>query len=162
VFNTYQQGTGLDLDETNAFNILDLRNDNAFPIAFQIFVGFDAYIDNRLILSGGQPVVAFPTYDTPNSLAAVAIPDRSGSVIADINGNQFYALSRVAVLVFNTDAGVTLLVQRAGSAIPNGPAVGAVYPQTSVRLDCAGDFSLSTGGGNINCVVSELYNAIPR
>lgn len=162
VFNAYEQGTGLQLDETNAFSLLEVRNDNAYPIAFQIFVGFDQYIDNRLVLGGGQPVIGYPTYPVANAAATLDIPDKTGSVIADINGNQFYALSRVAVIICNTDTGVTLLLHKAGATLAGDPAVAAVFPTTSLRYDASGHFSLTTGGGNLNCIVSELYNAIPK
>ena len=162
-WNQYDVGTGLALSEVNTFNLLELRNTSANPIAFEIFVGFDEYIDNRVIISqtSAQQVI-FPTYPTPNSAAAVEITDRSGAVITDINGGEWYAISRVAAMVFNPDSGVTLLVQESGSAVANGPAVGIVYPLTSLRLDAGGDFSLSVGGGNINAVVSEIYNALPK
>lgn len=161
--NVYEQGTGLDLDESNAFSFLEFSNPHAFPIAFQAFIGFDRFIDNRLILTGSsQPVVAYPTYPTPNAAAAVPIPDMTGAVITDLEGNEFYALSRVCIIISNTDTGVTLLLHGPGSTLASDPAVAAIFPTTSLRYDSAGDFSLSVGGGNINCVVSELYNAIPR
>lgn len=163
VFNSYAQGKGLQLDEVNAFNLLQVRNDNAFPVAFSIFVGFDAYIDKTFILNQtGQATVAYPTYPTANSSIQVLIPDLSGQAFSDINGNQFYALSREAIYIFNPDPGVTLLLQKANSNISNGPAVGIVYPVSSLRYAASGDFSLSVGGGNINCIVSELYEAIPK
>lgn len=161
--NIYEQGTGLDLDPLNAFDQLEVYNPHAFAIAFQIFVGFDRFIDNRLILAGNtQPVVAYPTYPVANAATSVDIPDRTGAVITDLEGNEFYALSRVCIIISNTDSGVTLLLHGPGATLSSDPAVAAVFPTTSLRYDAAGDFSLTVGGGNINCVVSELYNAIPR
>lgn len=163
VFNTYDVGTGLDLEEINSFSLLEVNNPNAFPVVFQLFVGFDKFIDKRLILSQTNlNVVAKPTYDTPNSAAAVAINDISGQAFTDINGNEWYAIQRVAIIISNMDGGVDLLLQESGSVVANGPAIAGIFAKTSLRLDVSGDYSLSVGGGNINAVVSELYQAIPK
>jgi hypothetical protein len=162
VFNVYEQGTGLQLEEINAFQLLEIKNDNAFPVVFSLFVGFDQFIDNRLILSAtGEMLVARPTYPTASAGIAVDINDISGAAFTDINGNGWYALNREAIYVFNPAPGVPLLLQAAGSAISNGPAVAVIYPTTSLRYAASGDYSISVGGGNINAIVSELYNAIP-
>lgn len=162
VFNAYTQGTGLQLEEINAFSLLEIKNENAFPVVFSLFIGFDQYIDNRLILANtGELLVARPTYPVASTAAAVNINDISGAAFQDINGNSFYALSREAIYIFNPDPGVTLLLQLSGSAVANGRAVAVIYPLTSLRYAAAGNYSLSVGGGNINAIVSELYNALP-
>jgi len=74
--------------------------------------------------------------------------------------NKWYAVNRVAILIFNPDAGVTLLLQKAGSVVANGPAIGIIYPTTSLRVDASGNYCLQLGGANINAVVSEIYNAV--
>lgn len=163
IFNSYAPGTGLELDEVNTFSRLDIRNNNAFPVAFQVFIGFDKYIDKRLIYAQSSLFnVAKPTYPTTNASATVAITDVSGQIFTDINGKQWYAVQRDSIIISNTDAGVTLLLQKAGSIIANGPAIAAIYGATTLRLDVQGDYSLSTGGGNINAIVSEIYLAIPK
>ena len=160
-FNEYGVGTGLDLLEINSFEMLEVRNDNLFAVVFEIFVGFDEYIDKRLYLdTTSLPIITYPTYPTANAATAVLIPDLSAQVITDINGQDWYALSRVAIVIANIDSGVTLLVQQFGSVVANGPAIGAVFPLTSWQLPTAGDYQLSVGGGNVNCIVSELYQAL--
>lgn len=162
VFNTYTNGKGLKLQKENAFGALEIRNLNAFAVVVQLFVGFDEFIDNTLILANtGQTVVAYPTYPQASAAAVVDITDRSGSKFQDINGNYWYALQREAMYIFNPDAGVTLLVQHAATVVANGPAIAVVYPETSLRLNVSGNYRLNTGGGNINAIVSEFYNAIP-
>lgn len=162
-FSAYQQGEGLNVARENAFTFLDIRNESAGTCIYELFIGFDGFIDNKLILSLTLNFnVLFPTYTTPNSAAVVTITDRAGTLITDINGKQWYAIQRIAILVFNPDTGVTLLVQQLGSVVANGPAVGVVYPQTTLRLDCVGSYTLHLGGANINAVVSEIYNCIPK
>ncbi len=164
IANRYVQGTGLQLVEANAFDLLEITDDSAIvAAAFQIFVGFDQFIDNRIYLVNSlQPIVAKPTYPTASAANVIDITDVSGGAFADINGGNWYALSRVAIVIANTDAGVTLLLQNAATLVANGPSICAVYPQTTLRLDVSGNYRLSTGGGaNINAIVSELYNAIP-
>lgn len=162
-FNDYESGTGLQLDLVNAFSQLDIKNNSANPIVFQLFIGFDGFIDNRLFLiNGTQTVVAYPTYATPSSLTAVPINDISGTSFTDINGLEWYALQRQFFIVSNTDTGTTLLVQKAGASTSSGPAIAAVFPETSIRLDVAGDYALSLGGAPINALVSDYYVCIPK
>lgn len=161
-FNLYNIGQGLDLDETNAFSSLEVQNTTANPVAVSIFVGFDSFIDNTLILNNAtNPSVAYPTYPTANAAATINIVDLSGTEFTDINGKKWIAVNRVAILIFNLDTGTTYLVQKSGSAVSNGPAIAVSYPSTAIRLDITGNYTMATGGGNINAIVSEIYNAIP-
>lgn len=161
-FNSYNVGQGLQLDEVNAFSSIEVKNETANAIAVSIFVGFDSFIDNTLILNNASnPAVAYPTYPTPNAAATININDLSGTSFTDINGKKWIAVNRVAILIFNTDTGSTYLVQKSGSAISNGPAIASVFAQTAVRLDVTGNYTMATGGANINVIVSEIYNAIP-
>jgi hypothetical protein len=161
VFNSYQQGTGLELDLVNAFDLLEIRNPNPNPVVFQVFVGFDKFIDRRIFLNTWQtPQVAYPTVDTPNVATAVAIPDISGQAFDDINGNSWYAIARVALIVSNVDSGVAFTIQAAGATTATGPAICNVPPLTSIRLDVSGDYSLHVGGGAIPAIVTEIYQAL--
>lgn len=161
--NRYYTGTGLLVPLENAFELLEISNPNNFQIAFEIFYGFDTFIDKRLIVSQQEnPQIAYPTYTTPSSAALVDIIDKSGQLIADINGGEWYAIQRQAIIVCNTDSGVTLLLQKANSVVANGPAIAAIYPLTSLNYPVEGDYRLHLGGANINAVVSEIYSAIPK
>lgn len=159
--NPYQQGTGLRQSNTNTFNQLQVENPGAGPIAFYIVIGFDQFIDKRIYLqNNASPQVAFPTFPTANAATSLAIIDLSGTEFTDINGNKWFAIVRTAILVFNVDTGTTLLLQKAGGS-GSSPAVGAIYPQTSLRFDVSGNYALNNGGGSLNCIVSEIYQAIP-
>lgn len=163
IFNSYVAGTGLALDLSNSFDLLEIQNTSSFAIVFQIFVGFDAYIDKRLFLTAQQnPQVVFPTYPTANAAAVINVTDLSGQVITDINGVQWYAMYRSAIIACNIDSGTTYLLQRANASGPASPAIAAVYPLTSLRLDISGNYRFATGGGNINMIVSEIYTCIPK
>jgi hypothetical protein len=162
VFNTYTNGKGLKLKQENAFPSLEIKNKNAFPVVVQLFVGFDEFIDNALILANtGQTLVARPTYPTPSSASNVNINDVSGGAFTDINGVEWFALQREAIYIGNLDSGVTLLLQQFGSVVANGPAVMPIFPTTSLRYAASGNYCLNVGGGTINAIVSELYQAIP-
>lgn len=161
-FNSYNTGQGLQLDDENAFTQLELQNNTANAIVVSVFVGFQEFIDKTLILNNvTNPNVAYPTYPTASAAATVNINDLSGQQFTDINGKKWYAISRVAILIFNTDTGTTYLVQLKGANTSNGKAIAAVYPSTAIRLDFSGDYALATGGANVNAIVSEIYNAIP-
>lgn len=161
-FNTYNTGQGLGLDDQNAFASLEIQNTTANTIVVSLFIGFQEFIDRTLIINNvTQPAVAYPTYPVANAAATVTIADLSGTTFSDINGKKWIAVSRVAILVFNLDSGATYLIQKSGSAVSNGPAIGAVFPLTAVRLDISGNYTMATGGGNINVIVSEIYQALP-
>jgi len=162
-FSDFNQGEGLNLDEQDSFSLLEIKNEQTFPVVFEIHVGFQGFIDNKLILADTlYPNVVYPTYSTPSSAASVAINDLSGQAFTDINGNQWYALNRIAIIVCNTDTGVTLLLQRASSVVANGPAIAAIQPTFSLNYPASGNYKLHLGGANINAIVSEIYRAIPK
>ena len=157
-YSLLTQGTGIrDTD----FDAVDLQNPNAVPIIVQIWTGLAQFVDNRLILANQQiPQVAFPTAPTANSLTHIAINDLSGGAFTDINGVNWLALQRLAIIVCNVDTGATFLLQKAGAATATGVAVAAIYPLTSLNLPVSGDYSMDVGGATINCIVSEIYLAI--
>lgn len=161
-FVPYVQGTGYNKRNNGAFANIEVQNTNAFPVAFQMFVGFDEFIDKRIFnVSVTTPNVAYPTYPLTETAPAIAITDLSGQGFFDIDGNPWLALYRVAIMISNLDSSNTLLVQKEGSVIQNGPAIAAVFPLTSWIESLSGDFSLNIGGGNVNALVHEIYASIP-
>src|SRR5882757_170250 len=163
VFGEFAQGQGMQLAEENAFDMLQVRNLTAQPVVFELFVGFQGFIDNTLIVPlDTNRVVAFPTYPTANAATTVNFVDKSAQAFTDINGNQWYALYREAIYISNVDGGVTYLLQKSGSVVANGPAVIAIFPTTTLRLPYSGNYTLNVGGGNINVIASEGYIAIPK
>jgi hypothetical protein len=162
-FSPFNQGQGLRLLEINAFDLLELKNENSFTVVFSLFVGFDEFIDMTLITANtGVLSVTYPTYPVANSAAVVNIPDISGAEFQDINGTSWYALQRQSVNISNSDSGVTLSLLKANATGSGDPAVIQVFPQTSIAYPSQGDFRITTGGGNINAIVSELYQSIRK
>ena len=158
-FSLYQQGTGSRSNQT-AFKLLEIQNPNSVPVVISCWVGFDSFIDNRLIISNSlTPTVIYATQTAPTA-TAIAINDLSASVFQDITGAYWIALQRVAFTIYNTDGGTTLYVQKPGAASSSGPAIGVVYPVTAIRFPVSGNYSLSVGGGVIPAIVSEEYIAI--
>lgn len=159
--NVYGNGQGQTVE--GGFDTVKVANFNPFPVVALIWVGFDTFINNQLILANTLiQNVLNPAYPVANALATVQIPDLSGQQFFDINGKKWGAIQRVAVLLFNVDTGVTYNIQKrqaVGSA-SDGPSVGVVYPSTPIRIDAAGDFTIYAGGGAINMIISEIYQAI--
>lgn len=160
VFVEYEQGTGLNLDLVNSFSQLEVRNDNAAAVVVVIFVGFDGFIDNRLILQNGllQSAV-YPTYPVASAAVSIAITDRSGTQFTDSNGLNWYAIARQSILIFNTDTGVTLLLQKSMAAVAADPSIAAIYPQTSLNYPAAGNWKIIQAAP-VNAIVSETYLAV--
>jgi hypothetical protein len=158
--NTFGVGQGMPVADT--FDGLVIRNKTLFPVVALIWVGFDDFINDQLILqSSSYAQVAYPTYPIANAASVVDVKDLSGQSFADINGKLWGALSRVCILVFNVDAGLTINLQKANATTSTGAAVGTCFPLTPTRFDFAGDYRFQLGGANINLIVSEIYNAIP-
>jgi hypothetical protein len=158
-YSLYYQGTGI--ESVNAFNILTLLNPNNFPIAVAVWVGFDGYIDRRLILNtAAQPNVIHPVLIAPGFAGAVPIPDLSGTTFTDINNKGWIAISRLQILVSNIDPTNLILLQAFGNSVWNTGAVFAVQPLTEIGLNVQGDYYLLQNGGTVNALVSEVYSAV--
>jgi hypothetical protein len=160
-FNEYpQQGTGN--KSSSPFDFIDVQNPNAFAVVLAIWVGFDSYIDRRLILvQQTQYNVVYETSPVTESSTKILIPDISGGTFTDGDGNEWLAISRVALLVSNPDTAATIVLQSGldPDTVPPFPGF-YIYPQTSLNIGASGDFSISVGGGDINATVWEIYNAI--
>lgn len=167
IFVPYTTGTGLALDPVNAFSLLEFYNPTASAITFDAFVGFDAYIDKRLILFDPKnPQVINPVYDSSVAAAnQVDVPDKSGAEFSDANGVVWIGVSRTALLVFNKSETTTINIRKLNASLATHPAIGAVYPLTTVRLDASGDYSCDIEGvpaTNVTGIVSEIYSAIKK
>jgi hypothetical protein len=159
-YSSYTQGTGFEASE---FTSVDIQNLNTFDVVVSVWIGRSAFIDKRLILANQEtPNVANPTYPDPGSAPAtnVDIDDLSGQPFTDIDGNKWLALYRVMILISNLDSGVVLLVQKSGGTGAS-PAILAVQPLTDRAIPVSGNYTVNNGGGNLNCIVSEIYAAIP-
>lgn len=159
--NEYVQGTGLKVNDQNIFANLQVRNDNPFNTVVQIFVGFGGYIDNRLITSDPNNYQApYATYPIPNSAGTIDIPDLSGQAFIGVDGKTYLALSRRALYVSNLTLADTYNLQGI-DGLPGSPLyLLGVFPQTSIVYEASGHLQIKVPSGNINALVSEVYNSI--
>ena len=154
--NLYTQGTGLSVKE-NPFNQLQVKNSNAFNVIISIFVGFGNYIDNRAILY--NPLVAnivLPTWPAPNVATNLPINDISGNAFIDANGVNRLALTRVSIYISNLDLATAYTLKDSTGTM----GVVTVQPQTEIVFPVNGNFLLSVPAGNVNAIVSEIYQAV--
>lgn len=162
-YSLFSQGTGV--GEPNAaeqFDVVDIQNFNGYAVVVSLWVGYADFIDNRLILDATiNKAVTYPTQPVAGA-TNINIPDISGTNFTDINGKGWIAISRVAIIISNLDTGVTLLLQAAGASTASGPAVLMSPPGLPVSHSSSGNFSINVGGGAINAIVSEIYQAIPQ
>jgi len=146
---------------SEGFEQLNVSNPTTVPIVALIWVGFEDFINDQLVLDTvATPDIVYPTSPLTGT-TLIAIPDQSGNKVS-INNKNWYLLSRVAVLVGNPDTGATYILQSVNStnAVVVAPFPGfPIYPQTSVNIPAAGDFCISAGGGPINAYAWEIYNA---
>jgi hypothetical protein len=161
-FSIYSVGTGF--NTANYFDFVEVQNFNSFPVVISLWIGFDSFIDNRLILANGSnPQIIFPTYPVPLSATFINIVDLTGGPFTDVDGNLWLALYRVCILFFNLDSGNTY---KLGEYSPTGADLGkyvAAIPPAPlpIRIDAGGNFTYQTGGGSVNAIISEIYSAIP-
>lgn len=158
-------GIGQGCKVANGFENLIVANYNTFPVVASLWVGFDDFINDQLILavSAYQPV-AYPTNPVLNATANINIQDLSGQTFTDINGQIWGAIQRLAILIFNQDAGNTYLLRKYGAtgSPGSGPAIAAIPPSPlPLQLQFTGNYTINNGGENLNIIVSEIYYAIP-
>jgi hypothetical protein len=159
-FSQYSQGTGI--AASNAFQNVEIQNFQTYPVVISLWVGWDSFIDNRLIIANPQSAnIVFPTYPTPLTAAYCNIVDLSGGPFKDINGGQWLALGRVSILISNLTSGTYLLSQYSPSGALLGPSVGIIPPTPlPIRYDIGGNYTVNTGA-SLNMIISEVYNSIP-
>ena len=161
VWDSYYVGTGLKADPENAFDLVELRNPSAAnSLTVSLWVGFGDYIDHRLLAISDLffPIV-YATYPTPAAAAQIDIPDLSGTQIDDVNGTPWLALNRIALQASNNDPANFLQIRDWALSTPVRSII-TVFPLQSVTLPISGDFRCKIGAGNIDAVVSEIYNCI--
>lgn len=152
-------GVGQGQPVTGGYEFLTVRNYNSFPVVALVWVGFDDFINNQMVIASTvNQAVTFPTQSLPTS-TQININDLSGTAFLDINGKKWYAIQRQAIIISNLDTGVSLLLQKAGSAVANGAAVLLCPVAIPVEHRSGGNFTISTGGATINAIVSEIYLA---
>lgn len=157
-FNAYYTGTGGKADPLNGFSGLEVRNNSNNPITLSLWVGFGDYIDNRLIqVSDLFNTVVYPTYPVASAASNLLIPDLTGQKFTDINGNLWLALNRISILITNFDTANAMPLKDSANAVGS---IFACLPNTSAILNVSGDYRITLGSTPLNCVVSEIYNAI--
>jgi hypothetical protein len=158
--NSFQNGQGQTVKQ--GFDQLVAKNYNTFPIAALVWIGFEDFINDQLILNQtSTPQVTNPTQPIAGGSAGdIQIPDISGQKFFDINGKAWFAISRVAIVISNISTGTVLVLQKYGSAVSNGPSVLAIPAGLPIAHNSSGNFTLSVGGGSVPAIVSEIYNAI--
>ncbi len=157
---TYSVGQGRKVE--SGFDQLKVVNRNTFPINALVWVGFDDFINDQLVLvNSSYSQIINPTYNGVAPATTIAIPDLSGQTFFDVNGKKWAAISRVAILLFNTSTGTSYNLQGSGAATATGPAVAQVNGGQPIRIDAGGNYSINIGGAAIPAIVSEIYNAFP-
>lgn len=159
--NPYGVGQGARLK--NRFETLSLKNFNLFSVTALIWVGFDDFVNDQLVLaSSSYQQVAFPTFPVAGANGPMQFNDLSGAAFLDINGKRWLALSRANLIVCNPDQTADLFLQKNGATTTPGPSVGIVLARTSFNLPLQGAYTITNGVGiAINATGSEIYNAIP-
>jgi len=159
-YSQYVQGQGF---QDTEFTSVEILNNQTFSVVVSVWIGYSSFVDHTLIINNQSIAqVVNPTYPSPGSSPQtnVNILDLSGGTFYDINGGKWLALYRVMILISNLDGGVVLLVQKSGGTGAS-PAILAVQPLTDRAIPVSGNYTLNNGGANLNCIVSEIYAAIP-
>jgi hypothetical protein len=115
---------------SGGFEQLNVSNPTLLPIVALLWVGFEDFINNQLVLDNvAAQNVVFPTSPLSGQTVILA-PDLSGTK-QTINGKNFYLLNRQAILVGNPDAAATYILQSQTAPVTTAPFPGfPIYPQT--------------------------------
>jgi hypothetical protein len=157
--NSFQNGQGQTVSQ--GFDTLAIKNFNAFPIVALVWIGFEDFINDQLVLNQtSTPQVTNPTQPIATGSAGdIQIPDLSGQQFTDINGKKWYAISRVAIIISNISPSV-LTLQKFGNTSATGNAVLMIPAGLPIAHNSSGSFTISVGGGPVQAIVSEIYNSI--
>lgn len=159
-FSLFKQGEGQQVEE--GFYQIEVQNPNNFAVVINVWMGFDDFIDRRLILTGGtQQLAVNPLVTAPGTVATIAIPDLSGGQFTDIGGTIWLPISRAQIIVSNLDAAAVLLLQKLGNTTYNTGAVMSFPPAQVTAPAISGSFQLVGPSATLNALVCEVYNAIP-
>jgi hypothetical protein len=145
----------------NGFEQLLVSNFNTFPVTGLLWVGFEDFINDQLVLDQSTlQNVTYPTQPVATGFAGnLAIPDLSGQSFLDVNGKKWFAVGRSAIIISNFSTGTSVNLQAKGATGATGPAVLLCPPGLPIEHSSGGDFSMSVGGGVIPVIVSEIYQA---
>lgn len=155
-FVDYVQGTGLLQKGGNAFNQLQITNSTASAVTFVLIVGFDEFIDKRVILVNGPLTAAIPVQNALTKAIGSGLFAIPATTIIPFPGNANGSTARKAFVVANTDVANAIYVLDAANVV-----CGIVFPSSSWSIECAGELGVyNPNGGTINNVaVTEIYYA---
>ena len=160
IANTFGIGQGQTVKD--GFETLQVYNPNTFPVVAVIWVGYNDFINDQLILAQQQyPTAVFPTYTQPNTAGAtvVDINDLSGTQITDINGVSWLALYRIEIQMSNLDSANVYTLQNATATTANSPAIVAIQPTQTITRPISGNYRIRSGA-TINMLIVELYACV--
>jgi len=157
--NNFQNGQGQTVSQ--GFEQLTAKNFNPFPIAALVWVGFEDFINDQLILNQtSTPQVTYATQPIATGAAGnIQIPDISGQAFTDINGKAWYAIARTAIVISNIGSN-PIYLQKYGSTSATANAVLQCPAGQPIAHNASGNFTISVGGAGVPAIVSEIYSAI--
>lgn len=158
ISNPFNVGQGQPVK--GGFETLQIQNYNLFPAVALIWVGFDEFINDQLVLDNvTNPSVTYFTQPNQAGATSIAIPDLSGTAFLDGNGKKWYAISRNKIIISNFSTGTTFFLQNKGATVATGKSCLLCPAGLPIEHESSGDFSISLGGGTIPAVVCEIYTA---
>jgi hypothetical protein len=146
---TLYQGMSYKPHNKTPWTLVEVQNPSASPVVFVLFLGFGKVFDNRQIPNLQILQRAVVGQYTSNA----TIPDRSGTIITDQSGAQFYAISRQSVQIYVGLSPFLLTTYVGGITI-----LGGATNTTSNPVAIQGTLSVSASASNGNVI--EIYNCI--
>ncbi len=171
-FSLFSQQTGVTYP--GFFNLLEVQNPMPNTIVCQIFVSSGAALDDTRTLQA-QNVVNWPTWGPSGGLIIAPIPDLTGSIFKDVQGNSWLAVQRVSInyqaigdYESSYDQQYVYVESVAGGAYPFPASITNVattntYPGPFISIACSGSFvgaSSFTMGTLAQVSLFEIYQAI--
>lgn len=171
-FVPYYQGTGQIVP--GGFTLLQVTNGNSNDVVVQIVCSDKDYVDRRLLNNQvAQPYIVAPIgiwdqiFPGPPVVFALNCPDRSNSLIEDIQGNEWLAITRISINVQNTVANSFIQIF-AGLYPETVPFVYVdCYSASQISppyiLACAGDFWFQATGTGLTANTLnafEIYQCV--
>ena len=122
-FSLYQQGTGSQ-SRLSDFKILEIQNPNSVPVVISCWVGFDAFIDNRLIIAN----TLTPSVVKPTQTAPTAVPLTGQQAFAQGVANGSIPSNATFVSYNQTNGVVSYIKPTTNISVAPATATTATYP----------------------------------
>ncbi len=154
-FVEYTQGTGLMKKDGNTLTQLNVQNTGATAVTFILFVGFDEFIDRRVVLVNGPLTAAVPVQNAATKNKGTGKTTIAGGSTDTYAGTANGSAARKSITVTNNDGAQTLQVFDSTNTL-----FATIQPAMAWFMESSDVWKVhNANGGAVAYNVGEVYYA---